>query len=132
MASCHSNKCQTHYDTPSKVRVAEPIDGITSLNLKKNAISIGRLTNKFGHIKSFFLLLMIFAMTFYFIISDWKSRYEFYQRNKPLKGGCHDFQYLDHKFSWHWDWWKNVKKKLLEKLPENFIKFFSGLKFYSI
>ena len=25
-----------------------------------------------------------------------------------LKGGCHNFQYFDQKFSWHWDWWVNV------------------------
>ena len=31
----------------------------------------------------------------------------------PLKGGgggCHNFQYFDHKSSWHWDWWENFKK----------------------
>ena len=30
-----------------------------------------------------------------------------------LMGGCHNFQYFDHKSSWHWDWWENVKKKKL-------------------
>ena len=36
---------------------------------------------------------------------------------------------MDHKSSWQWDWWK---KNFCEKLPEKLIKFFSGLKFYSI
>ena len=27
------------------------------------------------------------------------SVYNFYN----LKGGCNNFQYFDHKFSWHWD-----------------------------
>ena len=49
-----------------------------------------------------------------------------------LKGGCHKFQYLDHKSSWHWDCWKNsFLKKLLQKLQDFFL-FFLGLKFYSI
>ena len=31
----------------------------------------------------------------------------------PIKGGgCHSFQYFDQKYSWHWDWLENVKKKL--------------------
>ena len=27
-----------------------------------------------------------------------------------IKGGCHDFQYLDPKSSWHLDWWEYVFK----------------------
>ena len=23
--------------------------------------------------------------------------------NSPLKGGCHNFQYVNREFSWHWD-----------------------------
>ena len=41
------------------------------------------------------------------------------EKFSSLKGGCHDFQYLDHKCSWHWDWMENVFKKFY-------------LKFYSI
>jgi hypothetical protein len=25
-----------------------------------------------------------------------------------IKGGCHNFQYFDHKSIWDWDWWENV------------------------
>ena len=43
-----------------------------------------------------------------------------------LKGGCHDFQYLDHKSSWHWDWWENVFKKcylnIFQKIWLNFFQ----------
>ena len=31
---------------------------------------------------------------------------------KGLKGGWHGFQYFDHKSSWHWDLWENLKKNI--------------------
>ena len=44
--------------------------------------------------------------------------------NRCLKGDCRDFQYLDHKSSWHWDWWEYVKKNTL-KTSRKFNYFFS-------
>ena len=40
-----------------------------------------------------------------------------------LKGGCHNFQYFEHKFSWPWDWLENVKtkKNWLQKITKNVI-----------
>ena len=31
-----------------------------------------------------------------------------------LMGGCQDFEYLDHKSCWRWDWWLNVLKIFLQ------------------
>ena len=49
-----------------------------------------------------------------------------------LKGGCHDFQYFNHKSSWHWDWWKNILKKYLKNFQIILSIFFSALKFYNL
>ena len=36
------------------------------------------------------------------------------EAERHLKGGWHDFQYFDHKSSWQWDLWENVKKIFLD------------------
>ena len=48
------------------------------------------------------------------------------KKHKDLKGGCHNFQYFDHKSSCHWDCWENVKKNSL-KNPRKFNLIFLGI-----